>query len=118
MPLECPDCPLNPEGWARLWGALPMVLDELQLYEEMVRQGDKSEETRAIIEHLQRRVEMAKAASLCCCPEHARAVAQVCVEELLYDRSLRRVLSLDNAVDTAKARLWWLVECVKDGCHE
>jgi len=57
-------------------------------------------------------------ASLCCCPEHVRAVACICIEALLCNRSLQRALDFDSATDTAKARFQWLVECVKDGCHE
>jgi len=117
-PLQCPDCLLSPEGWARLWGAVPELLEELAVYEEMVKEGDSSPETLAAVQYLKERVELSKVVSLCCCPDHVRAVASICVEELLYNRSLRRMLSFDSAADTLNARRVWLVECVRDGCHE
>jgi len=115
---RCPDCLLSPEGWAKLWGALPSLLNELEVYEEMARRGDDSAETRAAVELLLRRAEAAKAASLCCCPDHVYAVASMCIQELLHNRALLYALSFDNAADTARARFRWLVECVRDGCHE
>jgi len=104
---------LNPEEWARLWDALPSLVEELDIYAQM-----DDEESRAVVQLLEQRVEMAKAAAMCCCPEVVREVAEVCIQHLLNNRQLLRALDFGDVDATRRARFRWLVECVKDGCHE
>jgi len=114
---QCEDCPLNPTAWARLWGLEIFLKEELDVYRYMIEKGDKDPETLSTIELLLRRIAMARAATVCCCPQHAEATAAVCIEHLLSDRTLLRVTNLEDPAATAKFRLWWLLECVKDGCR-
>jgi len=111
---------LNPETWAYLWGRLGEVERELRQWEEKARSAAEDrerEEARQMAEFMRRRVETAEAASLCCCPERAKAVAEVCIQHLLYSRPLLRLLDFGDVKETQKARFKWLVECVRDGCY-
>jgi len=115
------DSPLNAEGWAYLWGRREEVERELRLWEEKASNAAEArdrEETRQMAEFLRKRVEMAEVASLCCCPEGAKAVAEVCIQHLLYNRPLLRLLDFGDVKETQWARFRWLVECVRDGCSE
>jgi len=117
-PLErCEDCPLNPRAWGKVWGMEISLREELDLYRYMVEKGDRDPETLGTIELLNRRVVMARAATTCCCPEHAEAVASICIEHLLNNKELLRITDLEDPVATEKFRFWWLTECVKDGCR-